>query len=557
MSAAAGPAGTSERPAEPPEDGGAEAPGAGSPREPSPSPASTSVGRSAVSVGGGILLSRVSGFARDVAIGAFFGTGLAASAYNAALRIPNLLRHLLGEGTLSASFVPVYSELLEEDPEEARSLAREVLGVVIAVAGLLSAAGVLAAPLLTRLVVPGWGGDAAALTTSLVRVLFPMAGVMILAAWALGVLNSHRRFFLPFAAPVLWNLAQVAGLFVGEWAGWEPLVTVLAWSTLAGSLLQLGVQLPSVARRIGRLEASWSWDGASLRTVVSNAVPVISSQGVFQISSLVDLMLASVLPTAAVAGLYYAQRLAYLPLSLFGVSVATASLPEMSRDTAAPALRARLRGGFFQILWFVLPASVALILFGDLITALLFERGAFDARSTALVAAILVAYGLGLVATSSVKLFASGFHAMQDTTTPLKYAAVSVALGVGVGAALMFWLRARGLGAVAVAGLIAGGAVGGWTNLVLLWRGLRREVGTLFGRRELMRVLRIAAAAAAAGGAGHAARGWLAGLVPPDDVVGRAAVLAGTLLVAGVPYLLIAGTPPGTSGKAEPSPRGR
>jgi putative peptidoglycan lipid II flippase len=217
----------------------------------------------------------------------------------------------------------------------------------------------------------------------------------------------------------------------------------------------------------------------------------------------------------------------------------------MSRDTAAPALRARLRDGFFQILWFVLPSSVALILFGDLITALLFQRGAFGAGSTALVAAILLAYGLGLVATSSVKLFASGFHAMQDTLTPLKYTAVSVALGVGTGAALMFWLRARGMGAVAVAGLIAGGAVGGWTNLVLLWRGLRREVGALFGRAELVRVVRIGAAAAGAGAAGHLARGWLAARMPPDDLAGRAAVLAGTLLAAGVPYLLVAGRPPG------------
>lgn len=506
----------------------------------------SSTDRSALSVGGGIFLSRVTGFARDVAIGAFFGTGLATSAYNAALKIPNLLRHLLGEGTLSASFVPVYSALLEEDPEEARGLAREVLGVVIAVAGLLSAAGVLAAPLLTRLVVPGpgWGPEAVALTTSLVRILFPMAGVMVLAAWALGVLNSHRSFFLPFAAPVLWNLAQIGGLFVGEWAGWEPLVVVLAWSTLAGSVLQLAVQLPSVARRLGRIRPSWSWGGESLRTVVRNSLPVISSQGVFQVSSLLDVMLASFLPTAAVAGLYYAQRLAYLPLSLFGVSVATAALPEMSRDTAAPALRARLRDGFFQILWFVLPSSVALILFGDLVTALLFQRGEFGAESTALVAAILVAYGLGLVATSSVKLFASGFHAMQDTVTPLKYAAASVTFGVAVGATLMFWLQGRGLGAVAVAGLIGGGALGGWTNLALLWRGLRRELGALFGPAELARVARIALGAAAAGGVGHLARGWLSARWTPDDTVARGIVLAGTLLAAGVPYLLVAGSPP-------------
>jgi putative peptidoglycan lipid II flippase len=504
------------------------------------------VGRSAVSVGSGILLSRLTGFARDVAIGAFFGTGLAASAYNAALRIPNVIRNLLGEGTLSASFVPVYSALLEDaDRASADRLARGILGVVIGLAGVLSALGVLAAPLLTRIVVPGWGPEAAALTTSLVRILFPMAGIMIVAAWALGVLNSHRSYFLPFAAPVLWNLAQIAGLLVGRWAGWEPLVVVLAWSTLAGSVLQLAVQLPEVARLLGRLRPSLSWSWEPVRRVVRNALPVISSQGIFQLSSLMELVLASALPTAAVAGLYYGQRLAYLPLSLFGVSVATASLPEMSREREVPeALRRRLRDGYFQILWFVFPAAVALILFGDLMVALLFQRGAFGPDSTQLVAAILVPYALGLVATSSVKLFAGGFHALQDTKTPLKYAAAAVTTGLVVGAGLMFWARAAGMGAVAVAGLLTGGALGAWLNLVLLWRGLRARVGAFLAGRDVRRTLRVVLAAAAGGLAGHLARGWLASVVPPDDLIGRGLVLAGTLLAAGVPYLLAAGRPP-------------
>ena len=526
-------------------------------------------GRSALSVGGGVLLSRLTGFARDVVIGAFFGTGTALSAYYAALRIPNVIRNLLGEGTLSASFVPVYSSLLEEDPAKARRLARSVLGVVVGLAGLLSALGVLLAPLLTRLVVPGWGSEAAALATSLVRILFPMAGVMIVAAWCLGVLNSHRRFFLPFAAPMLWNLAQIGGLFAGEWAGWGSLVHVLAWSTLVGSVLQLGVQLPDAKRLVGELRPTLDWRWEPLRRVVRNAVPVISSQGVFQVSSLLDVVLASALPTAAVGGLYYAQRLAYLPLSLFGVSVATAALPEMSREAAAGeegdgearpggvpgrgrlggararALRKRLREGFFQILWFVLPSAVVFVLFGDLLVALLFQRRAFGAESTALVSAILAAYSLGLVASSSVKLFAGGFHAQQDTRTPLVLAAISVAAGVGTGAALMFWMKSEGWGATAVAGLVLGGALGHWLNLGLLWGGLARRIGRIFGWRELRKVARIAVAALAAGGAGHLARGWLEGILPGADLGARALLVAGTLVVAGVPYLLTAGRPPG------------
>ena len=526
------------------------APAAGPPRP--------STARSAVSVGSGILVSRITGFARDVAIAAFFGTGIAADAYNAALRIPNTLRNLLGEGTLSASFVPVYSAMLEEDPEAADRLARAVLGVVLGIAGLLSAAGVLLAPWLTRALVPDWSGASLRLTTSLVRILFPMAGVMIVGAWALGVLNSHRRFFLPFVAPAAWNLAQIGGLLAGSWLGWGSLVHVLAWATLVGSGLQVAVQLPSIVRLLGRLRPRLEPDWEPLRRVVGNALPVIGSQGIFQISSLVDLALASFVAHGALAGIYYAQRLAYLPLSLVGVSVATASLPEMSRDTRSHVLRRRLRSGFLQILYLTFPAALALLLFGNLMVRVLFERAAFGAGSTALVTGILFAFALGLVATSSVKLFASGFHAMQDTKTPMKIAAVSMTVGIGLGAALMFAFRSRGLGALSVSGLILGGSAGGWLNLILLWRGLRRRLGTLFESPVLPVAGRIVAAALAAAAVGELVLHALG--VPPEgaSLARRILVLAGTLGAAGVSYVLIAGKPPrGDAGShAHPADRG-
>ncbi|HKK08913.1 MAG TPA: murein biosynthesis integral membrane protein MurJ [Gemmatimonadota bacterium] len=517
-----------------------------------------STARSAVSVGSGILVSRITGFARDVAIAAFFGTGIAADAYNAALRIPNTLRNLLGEGTLSASFVPVYSAMLEEDPEAADRLARNVLGVVLAVAALLSAGGVLLAPWLTRVLVPDWSGDAARLTTSLVRILFPMAGVMIVGAWALGVLNTHRRFFLPFVAPAAWNLAQIGGLAVGSALGWSPLVHVLAWSTLVGSGLQVGVQLPAVVRLLGRVRPRLETGWEPLRRVVRNALPVIGSQGIFQISSLVDLVLASFVAHGALAGIYYAQRLAYLPLSLVGVSVATASLPEMSRDTRSHVLRRRLRVGFLQVLYLTFPSALAFLLFGNLIVGVLFERAAFGAGSAALVTGILIAFALGLVATSSVKLFASGFHALQDTKTPMRLAAVSMGAGIAVGAGLMFAFRSRGLGALSVSGLILGGSLGGWLNLVLLWGGLRRRLGPLFGPAVLPIVGRIVAASLVAALAGEVVLHLLG--VPPAGagLPRRALVLAGTLGAAGVSYVLIAGKPPrGHAGShAQPGPRG-
>jgi putative peptidoglycan lipid II flippase len=371
-----------------------------------------------------------------------------------------------------------------------------------------------------------------------------MAGVMIVAAWCLGVLSSHRRFFLPFAAPVVWNLTQVAGLLLGARLGWKPLIHVLAWSTLAGSLLQLAVQLPTARRLAGSLRPALARGLEPVQRVMRNMVPVAASQGIFQLSSFADVLLASFLPAGAVAGLYYAQRLAYLPLSLFGISVATAALPEMSRESTAAALRPRLVNGFFQILFFVLPAAVALGLFGDLAVRVLFERGEFGAQSTNLVSGILMAYAVGLVASSSVKLFASGFHAMQDTRTPMRFAVVSVTVGIALGAATRLAMRARGYGALAAAGLALGGAAGAWLNLTLLWSALQRRVGVLFDRDAVAPLLRVCLGAVAGGLAGYGARRLLAGRFPEETTLGAAVVLAGTLLVGGVIYLVIVPKPP-------------
>jgi putative peptidoglycan lipid II flippase len=513
-----------------------------------------STARSALAIGSGIFLSRITGFIRDLTIAFFFGTTLPADAYAAALRIPNILRNLLGEGTLSAAFVPVYSAMLGRDrsdegdagEEEEKRLARGILGFVLLLAGLLSALGIVLAPLLTRIVAPGFEEEGRELTTALVRILFPMAGVMIVAAWCLGVLNSHRRFFLPFVAPVLWNLAQVGGLLLGARLGWEPLIHVLAWSTLIGSVLQLGIQLPVARRLAGGLRPAIDLAWEPVRRVVRNAGPVAASQGIFQFSSFIDVVLASTLAEGAIIGLYYAQRMAYLPLALFGVSVATASLPEMSRDTQAEALRHRLLDGFFKILFFVLPSAVVLIMFGDLIVAVLFQRGRFGADSAALVTWILSAYAVGIVASSSVKLFASGLHAMQDTVTPMRIAGVAVAVGVAVGAGTMLAMNRAGFGAASAAGLALGGAVGAWLNLTLLGRALSKRVGRLFGAAELKNVARLVVATAAAAAAGWGMRSWLATAVGSDGTLAAAALLTGSLAVAAVPYLVIARRPPST-----------
>ncbi|MEN8144233.1 MAG: murein biosynthesis integral membrane protein MurJ [Gemmatimonadota bacterium] len=501
----------------------------------------------ATAVGSGILLSRVTGLLRDVTFAAFLGTGLLADAYWAALRIPNIIRNLLGEGTLSASFVPVYSDLLANPEKSATSptrLAQSVLAAVLSVALLLSGVGVVAAPWLTRIVAPGFDTAATDLTISLVRILFPMAGVFIVGGWCLGILNSHRRFFLPYVAPVAWNLSQIAGLLLAWRLGAESLVHVLAWSALAGALLQLAVQLPATRRLTGTLRPRWRDSPPETSRVIRNALPVVSSQGIYQVSSLVEVTVASIVGLGAVSALGYSQRLIYLPISLFGASIAIAALPEMSRETRIEAVRARIVNGFFQILFFVLPAAVVFILFGDLIVRVLLQRRAFGEESTAIVSTVLLVYALGLVASSSNKLFASGFHALRDTSTPMRVALVAVSTGMVVGVVSALAMKAAGYGAMSAAGIAAGGVFGAWLNLMLLWRRLGRRLGGLLNPATRRALAKLTAGCLAAAAAAWPVRMWLEAAVGVAGTLPALAVLTAALSAGAIPYLLIVRRPP-------------
>jgi len=479
-----------------------------------------------------------------VVIANFFGVGFAVDAYVFALRIPNFVRNLVGDAALSASFVPVYSALLEEGDasDDATLLARGILGPLLAFSALLVGVGIVTAPLLIDIFASRFDESATVMTVRMVRIMFPMAGVMIVAAWCLGILTSHRRFYLPFVAPVLWNLAQIVGLIVGARLGWEPLVIVLAWSTLVGSLLQVAVQLPTVRRLVGSLKPSWDLAREPSRRVLENAGPAALGQGIFQISSLTDAALAALLADGALSALYYAQRLALLPIALFGVSVAFSALPEMSREGKFAALGAHLTGGTRRILYFVIPSAVLLGVYGDLFVSVIYVRGRFQPGDVPVIHWILAAFAMGLVAQSLIKLFASAYHAAQDTRTPVRYATIGVVVGIAVGATLMFWMDSRGFERRAVAGLVLGGATGAWLNLGLLARGLRQR-----GLQGWFAATRGAAIRSLVGAGVAAAVAWpvkvlVAGTVS-NDLLGRVLVLAAVLAAGGVCYLLIAGTP--------------
>jgi putative peptidoglycan lipid II flippase len=441
-------------------------------------------GPAAVLVAIGILCSRLAGLIRQRVFAHYFGLQSdAADAFMAAFRIPNFLQNLFGEGALSASFIPVYAALLarREDEEASR-----VAGAVAAILGLATSVlvliGVLATPLLIAAIAPGFHGTKRDLTITLVRILFPGAGLLVLSAWCLGVLNSHRRFLLSYTAPVLWNVAMIATLVL---FGAEPqarLAVVLAWGSVIGSALQLIVQLPVVRALVPDLRLVLDTASSNVRAVLHNFAPVFVSRGVVQISAYVDSLLASLLPTGAVTGLANAQLIYTLPVSLFGMSVSAAELPAMAGvagTTGTDALRDRLNRGLRQIAFFVVPSAMAFLALGDVIAAALLQTGRFTHTDALYVWGILAGSAVGLLASTLGRLYSSTYYALRDTRTPLRYAVVRVVLTTALGYLCAIVLPPM-LGVPrewGTAGLTASAGVAGWLEFLLLRSTLNGRIG--------------------------------------------------------------------------------
>lgn len=445
-----------------------------------------STGRSAFMVGAGILISRIVGLARQRVFAHYFGTSAAGDAFSAAFRIPNFLQNIFGEGALSASFIPVYAKLLAHgDEEEANHVANAVLGVLALTVSVIVLAGVLTTPYLITLIAPGFHGETRELTIRLVRILFPGAGLLVLSAWCLGVLNSHHRFFISYTAPVAWNLAMIASLVIfGRRVGQFPLAEYVAWGSVIGSALQFAVQWPTVMKLMRQIRPVLDLTSAHVKTVVRNFFPVFMSRGVVQISAFVDAILASFLPEGSVVALTYAQSLYTLPVSLFGMSVSAAELPAMSRaigsnEEVADVLRRRLDEGLQRIAFFIVPSSMAFLALGDVIAAVLYQTGQFKHDAAVFVWGILAGSTVGLLASTLGRLYSSTYYALHDTRTPLRYAIVRVTLTTGLGYLCALPLpRALGIDPKwGVAGLTASAGIAGWIEFALLRRSLNRRIG--------------------------------------------------------------------------------
>jgi putative peptidoglycan lipid II flippase len=482
-----------------------------------------------VLIGTGILLSRLSGLAREMVAGRVIGNNGPADALVAALRIPNLLQNLLGEGVLSASFVPVYSELLDDESKkrEASRVASAVGTALMLVTGLAMLVLVIAARPITRLLAWGLTGENFELAVNFTRITVVGIGFLVMSAWCLGVLNSHRRFFLPYVAPVVWNATQVVILTIAWQRDWSIASASrgVAIGVTIGGLLQLLVQLPVVLSLAPGLKLRLDRNNARVREVLQRFGPALLGRGAIQLNAYLDLLLASFLAAGGLSALFKAQMLYTLPISLFAMSVAASELPELSRLRGDPyEIAKRSNEAMGRIAFWMVGSTLVLVTAGEPLVGLLFQGGAFSMADTSLVWLILAAYSVALPAAGLSRMLQNAAFAMGDTRTPARMATFRVITAAAVGLVVMFPLDRVIIGATGVenvsdafgfagplssavrsndaitrlgpAGLALGTAVATWAEIINLHRALRRSLPQLRGPRQLLMPLLPAAAPA-------------------------------------------------------------
>ena len=436
----------------------------------------TRVTRAAGIVGSATLLSRVFGFVRDAVIAWFLGAGLGSDAFFVAFRIPNLLRRLFAEGSLSISFIPVFTDYLtHKGKANAYALAASafrILSILLVVVVLL---GMLLSPLMVRIIAPGFTDSAAKfdLTVLLTRIMFSYIFFICLVALSMGILNSLGCFAPPALAPVLLNLSMIASVFFLSPHTSHPTIG-LAIGVLIGGVLQLCLQLPFLWQRGLHIWRSAPWFHQGLRRVGKLMLPAVFGAAVYQINIVIGTLLASLLPEGSVSYLYFADRLIQFPLGIFAIATATAVLPSLSRQASAndyPALKKTFAYSMRLVVFIAIPSMVGLIVLREPIVALLFKRGAFGEDTTRMTASAVLYYGMGLWAYSGVRVVVATYHALQDTRTPVKVAAASMAANVIFGIALMRPMHHNGL---ALATSLASAL-----NFGFLVSMLKRRLGTL------------------------------------------------------------------------------
>lgn len=486
----------------------------------------------------GTMLSRVLGLVRDMLRAYLFGTGMAADAFTVAFRLPNMLRALFAEGALSAAFVPVLAEVMEDArPGEWQRFVLNCAAVLALTLLVVSLLGILIAPVLIPIIVPGYGKVAGkiALTVELTQWLFPYIFFIGLATLAMGTLNSLRHFTAPALSAAVLNLGMIgAMLYVCPRLGSLPEQRIhgLAWGVMVGGVLQLAIQIPPLLHHRIAVAFRVTLRDPRLKRILLLMLPGVLGMAVAEINAFVDTFLASLLQPGSVSALEYGHRVMQLPLGVFAVAIGTAVLPTLSRFAARNETGAleesfdlALRLAFFILL----PIMGVFLVAHRPLLALLFERGAFSGgHSLALVSRAFVFYTVGLCAYGAVKVIVPVFYARQNTRTPARTAIVGMCANIVLNIVLMQFL---GLGGLALATALAS-----MLNVTLLLRALNRQYGLRPGRGVLIAALRAAVATVGAA----LAVALMLRFLPAESLLRLIVQLAAALLVGAGVYLAIA-----------------
>ena len=440
-------------------------------------------------IGTGTLLSRVLGFFRDMVIANFFGAGMAADAFFMAFRIPNLWRRLVGEGSLTISFIPVYTEYLtqrsEEETRKITHIAFTIAGVILLILTLL---GILFSPILIRIIAPGWFTqypEKFQLTVTLNQIIFPYIFFMGLFALCMGILNSHRHFFAPAIAPIFLNISIIVSVFLFYHTFKIPVMT-LALGVLVGGVIQFLFQIPFLWKKRITFRFNFNFRNPAIKRIGLLMVPGLIGTGLYQINTFIDMIFASFLPSGSVSYLFFADRLMEFPLGIFAIAIGMASLPSFSglaSQGKMEELKETLYFTFRLVSFISVPAMVGLIALKTPIINLLFQRGLFDYSATEKTAFALLFYSVGLWAIAGSRIIAPAFYSLQDTWTPMKIALICLGANVIFRAVLIFPLMHGGL-ALAT-------SLSSTLNLILLFRKLGPKLGGIDIRKNIQSLMRI------------------------------------------------------------------
>jgi putative peptidoglycan lipid II flippase len=486
--------------------------------------------RSAGLIGIATMASRVLGVAREMVLSAFFGAGIEMDAFNVAFRVPNLLRDLFAEGAMTAAFVPTFTRTLTDHGRDAAwRLGNLVINALLVVTGALVVLGIVCAYPITHAIAPGFAEvpGKLELTTTLTRIMLPFLTTVAAAVAMMGMLNSLRRFFIPALSPAMFNVATIVCAFavipimlrLGL-----PAITAIAIGTLLGGVGQIALQWPVLRREGFRYRPILDFTDPDLREVLRLMGPGTLGLAAVQINVFVNTYLATGEEPGAVSWLNYAFRLMYLPIGLFGVSIATAALPEIARRANAsdfPGMRQTISGALRMMLMLNVPATVGLIALSYPIVGLLLERGRFTPHDTAATANALMCYAPGLLGYSAVKIASPSFYSLRDSRTPVTVGVISVLTNLGLNLLLVRVMGYRGLAlGTALAAMVNAGT--------LLWL-LRRRLSGLEGRRVAVAFSKILGASIVMGAAANLTAAWLGSHLPHGGSLWRAVALAASI----------------------------